>query len=103
METARFIWEELSKNENGFPIRESKSVEIYVKEKSVTRAEAYEAMRAGISVKTVLSARIEDWERTRHIVDGKPEYARKVIYDGAEYDVVRTYKIGKARIEITCG
>ena len=51
----------------------------------------------------VFEIRQEDWEETRHLVDGKPEYARRVAHDGHEYDIKRTYKTGKAKIEVICG
>ena len=103
MKKAKLIWEEIKKNKNGFPEKQPESLEVYVSEKSVARQEMYEAMRAGVEVKTILVVRSEEWEETRHIVEGKPEYARKVIYDDAIYDIVRSYKTGKATVELTCG
>ena len=100
------IWNEIDntkKNENGFPESAKHELEVYAEEKSVGRTEKYEAMRTVINVSTVLSLRIEDWELTRHIEDGKPAYARKVLIDGCEYKIVRAFKTGKARIELTCG
>lgn len=98
------IWEEQGKDEDGFSKTVEHSIGTYVlTEKSITRAEAYDSMRAGVSVKITLEIRQEDWEKTRHLVDGKPEYARKAYYDGIKYDIVRTYKVGKSKIEIVCG
>ncbi len=96
------IWEELAKDEDGFPKKWEKSIETYAKERAVTRAETYESMRAGVSVRIILEIRQEDWERTRHIVNKKAEYARKVKVNGCEYDIVRAYKKGKASVELTC-
>lgn len=104
METAELIWEKICKNENGFPKRERCSAEVYAIEKSVTRAEAYESMRAGVNARIILKLRTDDWEASRHPGEGgKPEYARKVIYEEAEYDIIRAYKKGKSFVEITCG
>lgn len=104
METALLIWEETRKNENGFPEMEKKSVEVYVEKKSVTRAEEYEAMRIGIRVDMILKVRKCDWDLTEHTgPSGRPEYARKVIYGGFEYNIIRCYCKGKACVEITCG
>lgn len=104
METAELIWEKICKNENGFPERKRCSVEVYAMEKSVTRAESYESMRAGVNARIILKLRTDDWEASRHPgEDGKPEYARKVIYEEAEYDIIRAYKKGKSFVEITCG
>ena len=103
-EGAELIWEKICKNENGFPERKRCSVEVYAMEKSVTRAEAYESMRAGVNARIILKLRTDDWEASRHPgEDGKPEYARKVIYEEAEYDIIRAYKKGKSFVEITCG
>lgn len=103
MEEALLIWDELSKDEDGFPVKKPKQLEVYVKEKSVRRSEKYEAMRSGISVDLVLELRIEDWERTAHVVNGKKQYAGKVQYDGCQYDIIRSWKNGKAMIELSCG
>lgn len=97
------IWEEISKDQDGFPVTISHKTEVCVTEKSVVRQEAYEAMRAGVNVSTVLQTRIEDWEETRHMKDGMLEYARKVKFNNCTYDIVRTYKTGKANIELVCG
>lgn len=103
MNEAVLIWEENSKDSDGFPIAIKHRKETYAREKSVARAEAYEAMRSKVNISTVLEIRLEDWEETRHIVNGKPEYARKIEYDGCTYSIVRAYKKGKSAIELTCG
>ena len=103
IDTIRLIWEEIGKDEDGFEKNEEVSIDAFCKEKSVTRMEAYESMRAGVSVQAVFEIRQEDWEETRHIVNGKPEYARKAEHDGRRYNIVRTYKAGKAKIEVVCG
>lgn len=98
------IWESLEKDEDGFPQNKKHSINVHVlEEKSITRAEAYDSMRAGVSVKTVLVIRQEDFEDTRHMIDKKAQYARKAIYKDSEYDIIRTYKVGKSKIEIVCG
>lgn len=103
IDTIRLIWEEIGKDEDGFEKNEEVSIDAFCKEKSVTRMEAYESMRAGVSVQAVFEIRQEDWEETRHIANGKPEYARKAEHDGRRYNIVRTYKAGKAKIEVVCG
>lgn len=97
------IWEEITKDIDGFPINKPKKIKADAEEKSVKRAEVYEAMRAGVSAQTVLEIRQEDWEETMHIVNGKKEYARKVQFDGCEYDIIRSWKVNKSKIELTCG
>ena len=90
------------KDEDGFPIEKRKEIPVYVREKSATRTEFYEALRSGISIKTVLETRLEDWELSAHSVAGKKEYATQIEYDGSVYDIVRTYKNDKSMIEIIC-
>lgn len=103
IDTIKLIWEELGKDDDGFPLNKERIVEAYCKEKSVTRLEKYESMRAGVSVQKVFEIRLEDWEHTRHTENGKSEYARKAEYDGHTYDIQRTYTSGKSKIEVVCG
>lgn len=100
---ATLIWSSKIKDKDGFPIEEEHSADIYVEEKSATRMEFYEAMRAGIDVKLVLETRQEDFELSTHMESGSRAYARKVKYEGDTYDIIRTYKAGKAKIQIICG
>ena len=65
METVELIWEKICKNENGFPERKRCSVEVYAMEKSVTRAEAYESMRAGVNA--VSYTHLDVYKRQLHI------------------------------------
>ena len=90
------------KDEDGFSVEKTQKIPIYVREKSTTRTEFYEALRSGISIKTVLETRLEDWELSAHMVAGKKEYATQIEYDGSVYDIVRTYKNDKSMIEIIC-
>lgn len=90
------------KDEDGFAIDEKKEIPIFVREKSATRTEFYEALRSGVSIKTVLETRLEDWEQSAHMVGEKKEYATKIEYDGSIYDIVRTFKNDKSTIEIVC-
>ena len=100
---ATLVWSSKDKDADGFPIEEEHSIDIYVNEKSVTRMEFYESMRRGIDVKPVLEARQEDFELSAHEEGGKTFYARKVLYEGQTYNIIRTYKTGKAKIEMICG
>ena len=75
---------------------------VYVTEKSATRSEYYAALQAGIQIKLVLEMRLEDWEQTAHLSGNRKEYATQLEYDGAVYDILRTYRTDKAKIEIIC-
>ena len=101
---AKLIWSEIGKNENGFPVKIKNEVVVYVEEKEVVRAEFYEAMRSGITVKKILKVRAEDFEMSKHSDDtGNIAYATEIEYDGESYKIVRTFSRGKSQIELTCG
>ncbi len=101
-EEATLIVNTVSKGSNGFPVKSQKEIPIWVKEKSATRTEFYDAYRAGITVKTVFETRQEDFDLSAHTEDGRKEYATQIKYDGNLYDIVRTYRKDKASIEIVC-
>ena len=90
------------KDEDGFPVEKKEEIPIYVNEKSATRTEFYEALRTGITIKTVLETRQEDWELSARMVGNKKQYASQIEYDGSVYDIVRTFKNDKSMIEIIC-
>lgn len=92
----------IEKDEDGFPTETEKEIPVYVREKSATRSEFYAALREGITVKTVFEIRIEDFEQSAYMVGGKKEYATRIRHDGSTYDIVRTYRTGKAIMELTC-
>jgi SPP1 family predicted phage head-tail adaptor len=102
-EEAKMLIVTNEKDEDGFPVEKKQEIEIFVREKSATRAEYYEALRSGITIKIVLETRQEDWELSAHMVAGKKQYATQIEYDGSIYDVVRTYKNDKSLMEIICG
>ena len=90
------------KDEDGYSVPEKQKISIYVREKSITRSEFYEALRSNVQVKIILETRQEDWELSAHMVGKKKEYATQIEYDGSVYDIVRTYKSDKSMIEIIC-
>lgn len=101
-ETAELITIVHGKDSDGYPVDTEKSLTVYVREKSVKRTEFYEAMRSGIVPQIVLEIRQEDFDQTAYIQDGKKAYATKVRYDGAIYDIVRSYRNDRSMIELTC-
>lgn len=101
-EEAKLLVVTNAKDEDGFQIEKKREIPIFVREKSATRAEFYEALRSGVSIKTVLETRLEDWEQSAHMVAGKKEYATQIEHDGSVYDIVRTFRNDKAMIEIMC-
>lgn len=101
-ETAELITIVHGKDSDGYSADTEKSLTVYVREKSVKRTEFYEAMRSGIVPQIVLEVRQEDFDQTAYILDGKKAYATKVRYDGAIYDIVRSYRNDRSMIELTC-
>lgn len=90
-------------DEDGFPVETIKKIPVFVQERSVRYTEFYDALKAGYNPKIVLEMRIEDWEMSRKVADGKVSYASRVIYDEEELHVIRTFKKDKAKIQVTCG
>lgn len=102
MEEATLLVITNGKDKDGFPQKIENRFPVFVTERSATRMEFYEALRTGIKISLVLELRIEDWEQSNHIVDGKKAYATKVEYDGGTYDIVRSYRTNLSMIQISC-
>ena len=101
---AKLKWSIVKNGKNGFPESIQNEVEVYAEEKEIVRNEFYEAMRSGISVKKVFVVRIEDYELSRHLDEnGKTEYATQVEYEDETFNIIRAYKRGKSKVELTCG
>lgn len=90
------------KNENGYPITVETRYPAHAEKMSVDRKEFYTSLQAGISPTAIFKMRNEDYEETKHIVDGKAVYVSIVEYDGGRYDIIRGYVIGDGMIELTC-
>lgn len=102
-EEAILIYTTNGQDDDGFPVETTEEVTVYVREKSATRTEFYEAMRSNIAVSAVFEIRQEDWRKTRHITaNGKVAFADRLRYEGAVYDIVRAFKNDKSMIEVTC-
>ena len=82
-------------------------VEIFAEEKSVGRAEHYEARRSAMEVSIILSVNPEDFllsvaEITLRDGKTKKVKASKVEYEGTQYQIIRTYKTKAGMLEMTC-
>lgn len=89
------------KDAQGFPQKRVTEFDAYVmKEESVRHTEFYEASALDITPRFQLSLRVEEWNRSEHMVDGVKEYASEVEYDGSIYTVVRTFKKNKSVIQV---
>lgn len=60
-------------------------------------------MQAGMNPTISMSTRTEEYEQTKHIVNGRAQYAQYVVYDDAEYKILRSYDTGNGMIELTLG
>lgn len=91
------------KDPGGLPCKsEGRKTSVYAEEKSVARSEFYQAMRAGITPKMVFEVRQEDFELSAEKTDKGTVYPSKLISGGTEYSIVRAYRKGKSKIELTC-
>jgi hypothetical protein len=68
--------------------------EVFLEKKSVSGTEFYKAAQSGITPSITFETRTCDYELTRHIEQdtNRPLFATQVKYDGAIYDVIRTYE-----------
>lgn len=101
-EEATLLIVTIGKGTNGFPVESMEEIPVWVREKSATRTEFYEALRTGITIKTVFEMRQEDFELSAHTVNEKKEYATRIQYDGCVYNIVRTYRTDRSMIEVMC-
>ena len=53
-EEAKLLIVTNGKDEDGYPVPKKQEIPVYVREKSVTRAEFYEALRSNVQVKIIL-------------------------------------------------
>lgn len=100
-DVATLIYKTISDNK-GFDVEETERYDVYVNVKSVSRNEFYKALSTGIAPSIVFEMRKEDYNLTKHIVNGKAVYASEVEYDGATYKIIREYQINKSFTEVTC-
>lgn len=83
-----------SRDADGFPVEAKARLPVYVREKSATRTEFYEALRSGLHVSRVFDVRVEDFE----LAQG----ATRIEYAGRTYDIIRTYQSDKSMIQLVC-
>lgn len=85
---------------DGEEVREKK-IDVFAARISITRSEFYEAYRSGLDARWVFSMNYDDYLLSREIIEGQTEvFATKIIYQGAEYDVVRMYWPGDGDAEV---
>ena len=90
------------KKENGDYVEFS--IEVFAEKKSVTRQEFYASYQVGINPSCTFEINADDWELTKTIEEDtfRPLYATNVEWEGARYDIIRTYEKNDM-VELTCG
>lgn len=76
-----------------------KEMQVFCSRKSAGRSEYYAAYAVGLKPKFVLEIDPLDWESLTE----QGEYANKVIYKGAEYNILRDYQTDETSLELTVG
>ena len=95
------------KDADGFRTEEhTAKVEVFADIKSVGRTEYYEAVRAGMQVNIIFVVDADDFRLSEHEItaDGKTKKvkASRIIHDGTNYLVHRTFVKDSGLMEITC-
>ena len=78
-------------NEVGIPVLTETKTTVWADKLSVKRTEHYAANAAGIRVDIVFSINADDYT-------GQTE----VEWNSTKYNVVRSYAVGRGRVELTC-
>lgn len=76
-----------------------KEQQVFCSRKSAGRSEYYAAYAVGLKPKFVLEIDPLDWESLTE----RGEHANKVIYKGAEYNILRDYQTDESSLELTVG
>lgn len=91
------------KNANGFATEEQvEECEVFAEVKSVGRTEYYEALRAGVKTSLIFDVYSYDFDMGCVAGEGKMYRPSKVVHDGVEYRIVRTYRKSMDSMELTC-
>ena len=92
-----------TKNRNGFETEEEyQENEIFAESKSVRRTEYYAALQAGVRATQIFGVHPEDYQMGCIVKDNKTYRPSRVIHEGTEYRIVRTYCKSIDSMEITC-
>lgn len=77
-----------------------KQIIVFAEKKSVVRTEFYAAYGVGLNAKWTFNINPGDYEMTRFVINGEEFYASQLIYNGARFDIVRTYKTNADNMEV---
>lgn len=98
---------EIKKDSSGFSVGEDiVKTEVFAGVKSVGRTEYYEALRNDIQVNIIFVVDPDDFKLSEHEIqvagETKKIKASRVIYDGTDYRIRRTYRNNFGMLEMTC-
>lgn len=90
-------------NNKGIPIKTTIEYEVFLSKKSIARSEFYLGNQAGMNPTIAFETRVDDFEQTKHIKNGKPLYAQQIEFEDCIYNIIRTYQKNDELIELVCG
>lgn len=91
-----------SRDKDGYMSGEVKSdLPVYCKIKTATRAEAYEALRSGLSVRLTALINADDYNAACVEVGSRKIKPSLLIFDGATYSIVRVYQKDDILMELS--
>jgi SPP1 family predicted phage head-tail adaptor len=99
---AKLIYTTITQDADGFDIETKTETEVCVNVKSVARTEFYSALQSGYKPTIGFEVHSFDFDLTKHMVGNKALYADKVEYEGAIYEIIRTYVKQNEIMELTC-
>lgn len=88
---ASLIWTESSSNAMGDTVEVEKTRVVFVNKESVRQSEFYQAATTGLRPELMLEVMTVDYQDERRIE-----------FDGAKYNIIRTYEKKNERTELVC-
>ena len=101
-DSAELVYYTDTKDADGFTIATETAISVFVTKKSVGRQEKYLAMQSGINPTIIFEMLEDEWELSKHTVDGKYRYADAIRYDTQLYPFIKEYT-AKGVTEVVCG
>lgn len=80
-----------------------KETAVYAEQKSVGRTEYYASVAAGLTAQYIFDVYPDEYHLGDKIVEDKVYHPSKVLFEGFEYNITRTYSKSCSSIELTVG
>ena len=74
---------------------------VFCGKKSVSYREFYAAVQVGINPTYVFEMDVDEYEQACYVSEGKKHIPTELVYDGAHYNIIRTYEKPDGTIEVT--